>query len=306
MRVAVIAAAVVAGAGGWLLLGPPGAIIGVVAGPVVLVVALAVFAAFCVPDAADHMAGHEPYLALTEVRQGQWAARTLARWWPEMFFDVLAGDLLTGAEALTALGRPSRAIGPAAEAVTLYRDAVARKPRKHEAGLARALDRQSQVLAAVGRLTEAAAGAGAAARLYRSLSVPDPGTHLPALVCSLTCQAGWLEAAGQDSAALAAAAEAAGICRDRLPRDDQPSCTARAFLLQGRLLAGAARYHEAARPLARGWDLAAGPDEEGLRASAVPALRATYRADQSAFRDAWRIEADGNLPGWLTGQPPSP
>jgi hypothetical protein len=303
-RITLIVVTGAAGGAGWLLLGPLGAVIGVVAGPLVAAVATAVFMAFAVPSPSDHMAGHEPYLALQKARYDLWSWRVLARWWPGQFLEPLAITRLVEAEALLALGRRLQALGPAAEAVAIYQDLAARKPRKFEAGLAGALDRQAQLLAAAGSQAEAAASAGVAARLYRNLAASAPGKYLPALAGSLTCQAAWLSEAGQDRAALEAAAEAAGICQDRLPLDDQPGCAAEALLLQGRLLAGQARYHEAASPLARGWQLAASGDQDGLLAPAAQALRAAYRAEQAAVRDAWRIAASAEPPDWLTGPPP--
>jgi hypothetical protein len=113
-------------------------------------------------------------------------------------------------------------------------------------------------------------------------------------------QAEWLAEMDQDGTALQALAEATSICWERLPQDDQPSCAARAFLLQGRLLARQSRYAEAASPLARGWHLASG-GQEGQAAQVVQALRDTYRADQPALVRAWRAETGQDPPAWLTG-----
>jgi hypothetical protein len=78
-----------------------------------------------------------------------------------------------------------------------------------------------------------------------------------------------------------------------------PPCTAQTLLLTGRLLAGQSRYLEATRPLAGGWQLAAQHGRQDLLAATVPAFRATYRADDAAFRAAWRIETGGEPPDWI-------
>lgn len=170
--------------------------------------------------------------------------------------------------------------------------------------MAEALDRQAQLLAAAGSQAEAAASAAVAARLYRNLAVSAPRKYLPALAGSLTCQAARLSEAGQDLAALAAAAETAGICQDRLPVDDQPRCAAQALLLQGRLLAGQARYHEAARPLARGMAAGPQPGPEGPAGPRRPGPPGRLRAERAAVHDAWRIAVGGEPPDWLTGPAP--
>ena len=304
VRIVTVGVAGVAGAAGWLLLGPLGAVIGVVAGPPVTLLAWATLRAYTVPSPSDHMANHEPYLALQEATYQMRASRRLARWWPGQFLEPLAIDLLEKAEALEGLGRSWHALRPAAEAVGIYRDLAARRPRKFEEGLAGALDRQAHLLAAAGILLEAAEAAGEAARLYGNLAASAPGKYLPDLAESLTFRAASLSEAGQDSAALEAAAEAAGLCRDRLPRDNQPLCAAQAYLLHGRLLAGQARYAEAASPLARGWQLAVRQGQQDLLAPAAAALRATCRADQAAVLGAWRAEGGGDPPGWLIQTPP--
>jgi tetratricopeptide (TPR) repeat protein len=306
VRIATAGMAGVAGVAGWLLLGPLGAVIGVVAGPLTGIAAWATFMAYAVPSASDYMDSHEPYLALQEAGSKMRVWRKLARWWPGQFLEPLAIELLAQAEALHGLGRSSRALGPAAEAVGIYQDLAARRPRKFEPDLAGALDRQARLLDAAGRPLEAAEAAGVAARLYRNLAVSAPAEYLPDLAESLTARAASLSQAGQGSAALEAATEAAGLCQDRLPRDEQPRCAAQAYLLQGRLLAGQARYGEAAGPLARGWQLAVSRDQQDLLAPATQALRAAYRADQAVVLDAWHAEAAGEPPGWLTRTPPGP
>ncbi len=105
---------------------------------------------------------------------------------------------------------------------------------------------------------------------------------------------------GLGSQALAAAGEAATICQDQLPHDDLPPCAAQVLLLEGKLLAGQARYRQAARPLAAGWQMAASQHRQDLLSSAAPALKAAYHADQTAFLSAWRAETGHDPPDWLT------
>ena len=80
-----------------------------------------------------------------------------------------------------------------------------------------------------------------------------------------------------------------------------PSCAAESLLLKGRLLAGQARCQEAARPLAEGWQLAAGQHRQNLLSSAAPALKAVYRTEPAALTSAWRAETGHDPPDWLAG-----
>jgi len=299
-------AAVVGGAAGWILLGPLWTIAGVVASPLFALVACATFLAFAVAEPATHLQNHEPQRALAEISRGLWSWRYLARIWPSQFRQPLADILLTRAEALRALHLEAQALSPAAEAVAIYQVLAAEKPRKFTPGLAGALDRQSSLLAASGRLAEAEKAIAVAVWLYRDLVPAAPGDYLPGLADALTRQAEWLLDMGQDSAALATVSEAADICQDRLPRDELPPCAAQTLLLTGRLLAGQARYREAARPLARGWLLAARRGRQDLIAPAIPAVRAAYRADDAALRAAWRAETSGEPPDWIYRLPGSP
>jgi tetratricopeptide (TPR) repeat protein len=294
-----VASAAIAGAAGWLLLGPLWTIAGVVAGPPVTLLGYAVVRTSRNTDPAVHLNNHEPHLALAELDRSLESLRFSARLWPGQFRDPLALYLLLRAEALQELGREAQALAPAAEAVGIYQVLAAEKPRKFTPGLAAALDRQARLLAAADRLAEAVAAAEVAVRLYRNLAASAPGTYLPDLACSLTGQARWLSDMDLAGPALAAAAEAAVICQDQLPAADMPSCAAEALLLKGRLLTGQDRYSEAVRPLAAGWQLAAGQRRPGLLSSATPALRAVYRADQAALARAWRAETGHDPPDWL-------
>jgi hypothetical protein len=299
-------AAVVGGAAGWLLLGPLWAIAGVVAGLLFALVACVTFVAFTVAGPATHLQNHEPQRALTEISRGLWSLRYLARIWPSQFRKSLADTLLMQAEALRALHLEAQALSPAAEAVAIYQVLAAENPRTFTPGLAAELDRQSSLLAASGRLAEAEKAIAVAVRLYREFVPAAPGDYLPGLADALTRQAEWLLEMGQDSAALVTVSEAADICQDQLPRDELPPCAAQTLLLTGRLLTGQARYREAARPLAMGWLLAARRGQQDLIAPAVPAVRATYRADDAALRAAWRTETGSEPPDWIYRLPAAP
>jgi hypothetical protein len=294
-----VASAAIGGAAGWLLLGPLWTIAGVVAGPPVTLLGYVLVRTYTETDPSVHLKNHEPHLALAELDRTLESLRLSARLWPGQFRDPLALYLLLRAEALQELGREAQALAPAAEAVGIYQVLAAEKPRKFTPGLAAALDRQAQLLAASDRQAEAVAAVEVAVRLYRNLAASAPGKYLPDLACSRTGQARWLADMDLGGQALAAAAEAAGICQDQLPAADMPSCAAEALLLKGMLLAGQARYLEAARPLAAGWQLAADQHRQSLLSAAVPALKAVYRADQAALARAWRAETGHAPPDWL-------
>ncbi len=292
-------AAAAGGAAGWLLFGPLWAIAGVVAGPPLALGAYSVAMVYTDPDPVALLKANEPYQALTEVQRALPSWRGLARIWPGQFREPLAINLLMKAEALDGLHRQADALGAAAEAVAIYQVLAAEEPRKFTPGLAGALDRQAWLLAAGDRRAEAIAAVTVAVRLYTNLTASEPRKYLPVLAESLTRQAQWLSEMDLGGQALAAASEAAAICQDRLAREELPRCTAQALLLQGRLLAGQARYREAVRPLARGWQIAAGQQRQDLLTSAARALKAAYAADQAGFAAAWRAETGGEPPDWL-------
>lgn len=254
-----ISVAAVPGAVCWLLLGAWWAVAGIIGGPPAALVIYATVRAYTDPEPGALLDDHEPYRALTQLHQGLPVWRTLARVWPGRFREPLAQNLLVQAEALQALGRTGQALAPAAEAVAIWQDLAAGRPARFTAGLAEAAARRACVLAAAGQQAQAAAAMGKAARLYRDLAD------------SLTSQAAWLTDMGRDGEALAAIGEAVSL-QDRLPHAALPQSAARALLLDGALLTGQGRHHEAARVLARGWHLAAG--RRDLLAAAVPALRA--------------------------------
>jgi len=305
-RVAVAAApaAVTAGAAGaaaWLLLGPWWTIAGVVAGLVISVVCcLVVIRLVFMPDEARLLRKNEPQQALDQFRVEMPHARRLARVWPGLFRPILANYLALRAQALEAVHRDAEARRSLAEAVAIYQDLAAAQPAKFASDLARALDRHSRLLAGAGQQAEAITALDTAARLYRNLAVTYPATYFPALAKALGCKAAWLAEIELHGHALAAAHEAASIYEDHIPADELPGLAAQVMLLEGRLLCQAGRYHEALKPLARGWRLASIGQQQNLLQTAMPALKAAYRADPASFGTVWRTEADGDTPQAVT------
>jgi hypothetical protein len=293
-------AAVALGAAAWLLLGPVWAIAGVLVGPPIAVIVLAVVRVFTVTDAATLLRNDKPDEAIARLCSEMRNWRTLARIWPSQFRDALANRLIVQSGALQAVNRDEEALQTADEAVAIYQDLAAERPGKYGPDLADALDHQARLLAADDRQAEALAAMAVAVRLYRNLAAAEPATYLPVLAECLTCEAGWLAEIDLPGDALAAVHEATGICQDKLPWQHVPSCAARALLLEGRLLCGQARYREAARLLAKGWRLAVGRNLVHARRDATPAIRAAYSADPDHFCAAWRAETGAEPPDWLS------
>jgi tetratricopeptide (TPR) repeat protein len=300
LMVTFAAGAVAFGAAAWLLLGPVWTVAGVLVGPLIAVVVVAVVHVFTAPDAATLLSNDKPDEAMALLRNEMASWRTLARIWPSQFRDALANRLIVQSGALQALNREEEALRAADEAVAIYQDLAAERPGKYGPDLADALDHQSRLLAADDRLAEALAAIQVAVRLYRNLAAAEPARYLPALAECLTCEAGWLAEIELPGDALAAVHEATGICQDKLPWQQLPSCAARAMLLEGELLCGQARYREAARLLVIGWRMAAGQHQQGLLRDAIPALRSAYRADPDHFAGVWHAETDAEPPDWLT------
>jgi tetratricopeptide (TPR) repeat protein len=300
LSVIIAGGAVLFGAAGWLWLGPLWAIAGVLAGAPVAFIATTVLATFVTTDPVIHLQGNEPEKAIALLSQEMPGWRKMAQLWPGQFRDTLADRLLVLSEALRAVHREREALGAAEEAVALYQELAATRPGKFTPGLASALHRQALLLGDADRQAEALAALGVAVQLYRNLALADGRTYLPILASCLTSAGDWLSAIGRDRAALAAANEAVTIYLDRFPAADLPRDAARALLSQGRLLCGQALYSRAAKPLAKGWDLAASQHQDDLLRAAVPALKAAYRADQPAFLSAWRAETGHEPPDWLT------
>ena len=296
---ALAVSAVAFGAVAWLLLGPVWTIAGVLVGPLVGLIVLAVVRVSA-SDAAILLRDDKPDEAIAQLHRELASWRTLARIWPSQFRDALASRLILQSGALQAVNRDDEALRTADEAVAIYQDLAAERPGKYGPDLAGSLGHQARLLAADDRQAEALAAMAVAVRLYRNLAAAEPATYLPVLAECLTCEAGWLAEIDLPGDALAAVHEATGICQDKLPWQYVPSCAARALLLEGRLLCGQARYREAARLLAKGWRLAAGRNLVHARRDATPAIRAAYGADPDHFCAAWRAETGAEPPDWLS------
>ena len=292
--------AVAFGAVAWLLLGPVWVIAGVLVGPLVGLIVLAVARVYATTDAAVLLRNDQPDEAIAQLRREMASWRALARIWPSQFRDALASRLIVQSGALRAVNRDEEALRTADEAVAIYQDLAAERPGKYGPDLADALDHQARLLAADDRQAEALAAIAVAVRLYRNLAAAEPEKYLPVLAECLTCEAGWLAEIDLPSDALAAVHEATDICQDKLPWPQVPSGAARAMLLEGELLCGQARYREAAGLLARGWRLAAGQHLAGTQRNARPAIRAAYRADPEHFAAVWQAETGAEPPDWLS------
>jgi hypothetical protein len=300
LMVAFAAGAVAFGAAAWLLLGPLWAIAGVLAGAVIGAVVLGVAHALANPDAATLLRHDKPDEAIAQLRHEMASWRALARIWPSQFRDALASRLIVQSGALQAVHRDEEALRTASEAVAIYQELAAERPGKYAPDLADALDHQSRLLAADDRQAEALNAMQVAVRLYRNLAAAQAAKYLPALAECLTCQAGWLAEIDLPGDALAAVHEATGICQDKLPWQQVPSCAVRALFLEGELLCGQDRSREAARLLAKGWRMAAGQRLEDVLRDAAPAMKAAYRADPNHFSSVWRTETGTEPPDWLS------
>jgi tetratricopeptide (TPR) repeat protein len=290
--------AVAFGAAAWLLLGPMWTIAGVLVGPLIVLLVVAVVHVYATPDAATLLDEDKPDEAVALLRGEMTSWRTLARIWPSQFRDALASRLIVQSGALQAMNREEEALRTADEAVAIYQDLAAERPGKYGPDLADALNHQSRLLAADDRQAEALTAMQVAVRLYRNLASAEPARYLPVLAECLTCEAGWLAEIDLSGEALTAVHEATDICQDKLPWQQLPSCAARAMLLEGELLCGQARYRDAARLLAKGWRLAAG--QQDLLRDAAPAIKTAYRADPDHFATVWQAETGAEPPDWLS------
>lgn len=226
--------------------------------------------------------------------------RFLARIWPGQFRDVLASRLVDQSFALQKCGRDAEAAAAADQAVVIFRELAAARPAKFTAGLADALFRVSYPLAVVTGREEALAAAAEAAQLYRGLAAASPAKYVPLLIMSLTRQAILLAGLDRPGDALAAVTDAADLYRAATPGDQLPYSGAHALLLQGRVLCDLSRPHEAARPLARGWQLAESRDYQDLLDFARRALQIAYQAYPADFTSTWHAETGTAPPDWLT------
>ena len=112
--------AVAFGAAAWLLLGPVWTVAGVLVGPLIAVVVVAVVHVFTAPDAASLLSDDKPDEAMALLRNEMASWRTLARIWPSQFRDALASRLIVQSGALQALNRDEEALRTADEAVAIY------------------------------------------------------------------------------------------------------------------------------------------------------------------------------------------
>jgi hypothetical protein len=299
-RLSVIFACSSAGCGAvaWLLLGPVWVIAGVVAGPVVALVAVGVVYGLARPGPVTLLGRGRPDRAVSQIYSQMRALRTLARAWPGQFGDAVPGDLVLLFAALHAMHRDAEALRAAAEAVATYQGLAAERPEKYTRGLADALDRQARLLGAADRPAEALAAMEVAGRLHRNLAAADR-RYLPVLAESLDCEAGWLAEIGKGAEAAAAAREAAAIYQDRLPWSKSACRAARGVLLEGEMLCREGRCREGAKLLAQGWHMADPQYQQDALWQAAPALRAAYRADPANFAAVWHAETGDEPPGWV-------
>lgn len=137
-------------------------------------------------------------------------------------------------------------------------------------------------------------------RLYRGLAAARPAQHARMLALSLTRQAILLAGLDRPVDALAAATDAAGLYQAAVLADRYPYSAAQALLVEGRVLCDLSRQREAARPLARGWQLAASRDYQDLLGFARPALETACQADPAGFAGTWHAETGTGPPDWLT------
>jgi tetratricopeptide (TPR) repeat protein len=216
------------------------------------------------------------------------------------FRDALAIRLLDRSIVLKECGQDAQAVAAAEEAVLIFRDLAAARPRKFTPGLADALYRLSYPLAAATRREEALTAAEEAVQMYRGLATTDPARYLPHLAASLNREAILLIWLDRPGAALDAATEAADIYQNAIPASQHDYSAAQALLIQGRLLCDQSRRREAAHLLAPGWQLAASRDHRDLLAYARPALKTAYHADPDGFISTWRAETGSEPPDWLT------
>ena len=292
-------AAIGLGAAGWLL-GPGWAAAGVVVGPFAALVIVAAWQAHSTTSAAELLRAGRAGEALSMLDEELPSWRTLARFWPGQFRDVLASRLVDQSFALHSCGRDAEAVATADEAVLAFRELAAARPGKFTTGLADAQFRVSHLLVGVAGYQAALAPAEEAVRLYRGLAATRPAQYAPLLAMSLIQQAIVLAGLDRPGDALAAVTDAAGLYQAVVPADRYPYSAAQALLVEGRVLCDLSRPREAARPLARGWQLAASRNYQDLLRRARPALETAYEADPAGLAGTWHAETGTQAPGWLT------
>jgi len=213
-QILAVAAVVFGGAG--LLLGPAWATAGIALGPLVTLFAIVIVLLCSKPDPAGLMRAGRTREALRQLDYELPFRRRLATRWPT-FRDVLALQLVTKSQALQQLGKEPQALDAADEAVAIYTEFAAKRPRGYNSALASSLLQQAGLLAGLSRHGEALGAIQTAVRLYRDLAAADRSTYLPRLALALTRQSDELGYLDRIAEARAAAAEAALIRTDMLP-----------------------------------------------------------------------------------------
>ncbi|KAF7975811.1 hypothetical protein HWV62_8501 [Athelia sp. TMB] len=151
--------------------------------------------------------------SLLAAEEGMNLFRTLAREWPAMYSDSLAGCLTNLSARLANLGRIPDALSAAEEAVHLYRRLAAERPAAHNADLAMSLHNLSIHLSALGRAQEALSAVEEAVNLRRALAAEGPAAYSIDLAGSLSNFSGRLSALGRAQEALSAVEEAVNLYR---------------------------------------------------------------------------------------------
>ena len=286
------------------LLGPWWAVAGVLVGPFVALAVAATVQVFTTTDPALLVTDrHREALYLIDQEMPAW--RQLARIWPGQFRGALASRLMHRSLALHTALRDGEAVASAEEGVAICRSLAAARPGKHLPGLAIALNNLTYPLRAAGRRDDAMAAAEESVRLNRALAAARRKKYRYSLACSLGTRAELLTQAGRLDDALESVSEAADIYHDVHPGNDDARQAAEVLVLQGQLLCDLSRCREAARPLARGWHLAASRTRQNP-AFARAALKTAYKADPAGFSGTWRTETGSDVPRWVTDQDGSP
>jgi hypothetical protein len=102
------------------------------------------------------------------------------------------------------------------------------------------------------------------------------------------------------SFALAAATDAVEVFSPRFRRIGIRTAGRRPCLCRAGFCVTCPGRGEAARPLTRGWQLAASRDYQDLLGFARPALTIAYEADPAGFAGIWHAETGTDAPDWLT------
>lgn len=288
-----------AGAGGAVLLGGAGALLGpvwavagLVTGLFAALVIYGVVQTFRTPDPAGLLEAGRHREALRAVDEMTPGARRMARMWPGQFREYQAHLLVDKSLALLAAFRVGEAVAAAEQGVASYRSLAAARPARPMPGLAMALNNLCYPLRAAGRHDEALAAAAEAVQIRRALATAHPRKYRYELACTLGTEAEMLAGTGQLAVALTRTSEAAHICQDRPARRHDTAHAAEVLFLHGQLLCQAGRYREAVRPLAQAWHLAAEHQHDKFDKQV---LQTAYRADPAGFLSTWRTE---------TGSPP--